>query len=144
MSLKSLMQNLKNRAVVPSVPPETSGGGTREPAWIKVVPLVPSVPLHLNETGRNALIGQFGDALHDPFSAEPDVQKNLKKPVFPLAENYPAQKQTANPNAWRELAQAYYAHHFNCPVCIAAGRGTGYGLRCGTGAALWIPNDSTV
>ena len=43
-----------------------------------------------------------------------------------------------DPNAWRELAQAYHAHHFGCSTCIAAGRGAMYGLRCGTGAALWI------
>lgn len=44
-------------------------------------------------------------------------------------------------DGWLVLAQAYYTHHFKCPVCIAAGRGTGYGFRCGTGAALWAPYD---
>ena len=38
---------------------------------------------------------------------------------------------------WHALDAAYLAHHFNCPVCIAAGRGSRYGLRCDTGAALW-------
>lgn len=38
---------------------------------------------------------------------------------------------------WRELDAAYQSHHFNCQTCIAAGRGVRYGLRCGTGAALW-------
>ena len=42
-----------------------------------------------------------------------------------------------NPLDWKELAAAYHAHHFNCPTCIAAGRGSRYGMRCGTGAALW-------
>ena len=42
-----------------------------------------------------------------------------------------------DPQAWRELAQAYDAHHFNCPTCIAAGRGSRYGQRCGAGMALW-------
>jgi hypothetical protein len=37
--------------------------------------------------------------------------------------------------AWKDLAAAYHAHHFNCPVCIGAGQGRG--LRCGTGTALW-------
>jgi len=41
------------------------------------------------------------------------------------------------PTDWHALDAAYLAHHFNCPTCIAAGRGTGYGLRCGTGAAFW-------
>jgi hypothetical protein len=41
------------------------------------------------------------------------------------------------PPNWHALDAAYLAHHFNCPTCIAAGRGGRYGLRCGTGAALW-------
>ena len=50
-------------------------------------------------------------------------------------------KRKANPftiegmAAWRPLAQAYHAHHFSCPFCIAAGKG--YGLRCGAGTTLW-------
>ncbi len=42
-----------------------------------------------------------------------------------------------DPVDWKELASAYQAHHFNCPTCIAAGRGSRYGLRCGAGMALW-------
>ena len=41
------------------------------------------------------------------------------------------------PADWHALDAAYLAHHFNCPACIAAGRGSQYGLRCDTGAALW-------
>lgn len=41
------------------------------------------------------------------------------------------------PADWHDLDVAYRAHHFNCPACIAAGRGVRYGLRCGTGSALW-------
>jgi len=41
------------------------------------------------------------------------------------------------PTDWHALDAAYQAHHFSCPTCIAAGRGVRYGLRCGTGAALW-------
>ena len=37
----------------------------------------------------------------------------------------------------KKLASAYHAHHVNCPVCIAAGRGSQYGQRCGAGMALW-------
>lgn len=40
---------------------------------------------------------------------------------------------------WATLDKAYQAHHAACPVCIAAGKG--YGLRCGTGAALWAEYD---
>ena len=42
-----------------------------------------------------------------------------------------------NPLAWKELATEYHAHHFNCSICIAAGRGSQYGQRCGAGMALW-------
>lgn len=41
------------------------------------------------------------------------------------------------PDEWREMDATYQSHHFNCPTCIAAGRGVRYGLRCSTGAALW-------
>ena len=37
---------------------------------------------------------------------------------------------------WRELAQAYHAHHFKCTPCKSAGQGRGQ--RCGAGAALWV------
>jgi hypothetical protein len=52
-----------------------------------------------------------------------------------LAANDP--EPPSDPQAWRELAAAYYAHHFNCPTCIAAGCGSRYGQRCGAGMALW-------
>lgn len=114
MGLKSFMEYLKNRAVVPCVPSEKLSGGTREAAWIKAAPLVLPVPQHLNDTGRNKHIGAFGEAVNE---------LPLKLPTVP--------------NSWRELAAAYHAHHFKCSTCIAAGRGVGYGLRCGVGAALW-------
>lgn len=38
---------------------------------------------------------------------------------------------------WKKLAVVYYAHHFDCPTCIAAGRGHRYGNRCKTGLQLW-------
>lgn len=43
-----------------------------------------------------------------------------------------------NPLDWKELAAAYHTHHFHCPTCVAAGRGLGYGQRCGVGMALWV------
>lgn len=46
-------------------------------------------------------------------------------------------------SAWCVLAEAYNAHHVTCNVCIAAGRGAGYGLRCGVGASLWTVCQST-
>jgi hypothetical protein len=142
MGLKSLLQGLKNRTAVPCVPSEKSAQGTLEPAWIGRVPLVPPVPPHFSDAHEIVLAGQPGQGASDPASEQPDEQKNLPKPAFsPAAENCPAPVPSADPEAWRVLAQAYYAHHFKCPVCIAAGRGTGYGFRCGTGAALWTGYD---
>ena len=43
-----------------------------------------------------------------------------------------------NPQDWRELAAAYHEHHFKCPMCMGAGRGSRYGQRCGVGQALWF------
>ena len=65
-------------------------------------------------------------ALADALQAEPS------KPL-PSAGTDAAPE----PADWHALDAAYLAHHFNCPTCIAAGRSRRYGLRCGTGAALW-------
>ena len=71
-----------------------------------------------------------------------------KRPVHKLVTTQaPVSIEPAEPptdlNAWRELAAAYHLHHFNCSTCIAAGRGAVYGLRCGTGAALWNAYQNT-
>ena len=54
-----------------------------------------------------------------------------------LAANHPAPEPPTDPDDWRELAAAYYAHHLNCSTCIAAGHGAVYGERCDVGALLW-------
>jgi len=59
---------------------------------------------------------------------------------FELQEVLPATPPadaTPEPADWQALDAAYLAHHFNCPTCIAAGRGSHYGHRCGAGMALW-------
>jgi hypothetical protein len=38
----------------------------------------------------------------------------------------------------QSAAQVYHAHHFACQTCIAAGRGSQNGQRCGVGQALWF------
>ena len=65
-------------------------------------------------------------ALADALQAEPTV---------PLPRT--PKDQAPEPTDWHALDAAYLAHHFNCLTCIAAGRGSQYGYRCGTGAALW-------
>lgn len=59
---------------------------------------------------------------------------------FELQEVLPATPPadaTPEPTGWHALDAAYLAHHFNCPTCIGAGRGSRYGQRCGAGMALW-------
>lgn len=63
------------------------------------------------------------DPLTSVRQAAKDAVNDLEPPV--------------NPKDWHELAVAYSSHHFACPSCQAAGRGTRYGLRCGAGMALW-------
>lgn len=56
-----------------------------------------------------------------------------------LVEPLPSTPANTSPELadWHALDAAYLAHHFNCPTCIAAGRGSRYGHRCGAGMALW-------
>ena len=89
--------------------------------------------------GNKAALVDWLQAANDPAQAVGLVSKagvssgvSSQTPVFTEPPEPPT-----DPNAWRELAAAYHRHHFKCPVCIAAGRGAGYGLRCGVGAALW-------
>lgn len=42
-----------------------------------------------------------------------------------------------------KAAQAYHTHHFQCPQCIAAGRGGRYGERCDVGLGLWDAYNGT-
>ena len=64
-----------------------------------------------------------------------ETKAELLKYFSVFAANDP--EPPTDPAAWRELAAAYHDHHFACQTCIAAGRGSQYGLRCGTGTALW-------
>jgi len=116
MSLKSLMEKIKNRGFVTPVTPQKTAEVTAKPAWIVACTPVTPVTPHLSDACVNAQYGQFGEAVTDP--AKPVKQTFLE-----------------HAGAWLELDQAYQLHHFKCQTCIAAG--LGYGLRCGVGSALW-------
>ena len=77
---------------------------------------------------------------HTPHQYGITFSAQLKGPV-PAPSQHPANTAPAPEHpaavAWQALDKAYQAHHFKCAICIAAGRGVRYGLRCGTGAALW-------
>jgi hypothetical protein len=67
-----------------------------------------------------------------PTVATPEIPDRLSSVLA-----VPSPAILEKPADWNALDAAYLTHHFNCPACIAAGRGSRYGLRCDTGAALW-------
>jgi len=108
MGIKAVRAYLKSLEVVPPVPSEKNMAAQKNPLQINAVPPVPSVPSKNTDS-------------RDVFQPLP-----------------PSSSERRDPNDWRELAKAYHRHHFKCVVYIAAGRGSGYGPRCGAGAALWV------
>lgn len=73
-------------------------------------------------------------AANDPASASRLVTQPVVTSQTPGLSDVAA---IDDPKTWHELAVAYHHHHFKCAICIAAGRGAGFGLRCGAGTALW-------
>ena len=67
-----------------------------------------------------------------PTVATPEIPDRLSSVLA-----VPSPAILEKPADWHALDAAYLAHHFNCSACIAAGRGSRYGLRCDTGAVLW-------
>jgi len=84
-------------------------------------------------------MGELGE-LHS-LMFEPETTSYAPTGEVHHAANDP--EPSINPADWRELAAEYHAHHFDCKRCIAAGRGAQYGLRCGTGSALWTAYQNT-
>ena len=103
----------------------------------------------LHDAGMSVSLAPGGGLVVSPGSRmTPDLRELVRanKPLLVdwlQAANDPLPEPPTDPNAWRELAQAYNAHHFACHICIAAGRGAQYGLRCGVGAALWTSYQAT-
>ena len=89
--------------------------------------------------------GQSGTAKTDEtaisrllaVSAVPTVAASAMPELLSSVLAVPSPGILEKPADWHALDAAYLAHHFNCSACIAAGRGSRYGLRCDTGAALW-------
>ena len=114
MGVKSLMARLQSRAAdTPDTSEKNMGYHRKATVHADCTPDTPDTPC-FGDAPAIMQIGQLGEAVNDPVPEPP-----------------------TDPNAWRELATAYHLHHFKCGTCIAAGRGAQYGLRCGTGAALW-------
>ena len=118
------------------IPPQIDATNATKPGFVAFVASIPA-PIQKTE-GVSA-------AANDPVQT---VELVTKLPVTtPVTSQTPVSTEPAepptDPNAWRELATAYHLHHFTCPTCIAAGRGAVYGLRCGTGTALWASYENT-
>ena len=94
----------------------------------------------LREAGLSVSAEPDGALVVSPGSRlTPDLRELVKGNKAALLDYLHAVAEPAglpDRDAWRVLAHAYHAHHFNCPTCIAASRSTGYSLRCGTGSVL--------
>ena len=97
----------------------------------------------LIRTAKNDLVRWFEQQAipKEVLLLEYQLYSRLAPPPAPPA---PPPEPQADPSTWRELGAAYNAHHVNCVVCQAAGRGTRYGLRCGVGSSLWISYQSSI
>jgi hypothetical protein len=107
---------------------------------------VETVVAQLADAGLNLSLAPTGGLAVAPSShLTADLRNLIRSSKALLIEWLTAANDTAShapdppddPVDWKELAAAYHAHHFNCPTCIAAGRGSRYGQRCGAGMALW-------
>ena len=98
---------------------------------------VETVVAQLADAGLNLSLTLAGGLAVAPSSHLTDDLRALIRDSKALLIDWVKAANDASPPDWHALDAAYLAHHFNCPTCIAAGRGSRYGLRCGTGAALW-------
>lgn len=86
------------------------------------------VSLALSETGNIKAIGST-----DAVGRWIDTLKKHKIELIDVLRN--AANDDCDTQDWRTFASQYYAHHFGCEPCIAAGKG--YGRRCEIGLPLW-------
>jgi len=142
MALKELMIRLKNRASdTPDTPEKNMGYQLKPSVYAGCTPDTPDTPC-FGDTREKSQVQRSGSAANDPApdsahppSGGPNTTEARYSRSATTAPPTPTPEPPADPNAWRELAQAYHGHHFRCTACIGAGQGRG--LRCGAGAALW-------
>lgn len=128
MSYLERLKNLKGATPHPTKP--TKPLQTAEK--VGFVGFVGCPPAHIGKTRPHV------EACNDPGPPPHENQKGPgtrpTKPTKTPTPTRPTIPDAASPE-WRALDMAYQAHHFHCPVCVAAGKG--YGIRCGAGASLW-------
>lgn len=118
MSLASLIKKGSLRGIATATPATPATHGSFRSPTVATIATVAVA----NAPDR-AANSAFLDELPKPTPPEP---KRIFKDPAPWLN--PAQQ---------AAAQAYNAHHFNCPQCVAAGYGQRYGNRCGVGVTLW-------
>jgi len=125
--LRALIRDHKPAIVAALTTPAANDArpGTQRPADLPPKLLAASQAL-------DAQLAAAGLSLTPPEQPKPKLAASNKPHTPP-----PVAKVEAEPINWKPLALAYHVHHFKCPVCIVAGKGTRYGPRCGVGAALW-------
>lgn len=106
----------------------------------EVGPTKPTKPTH--EPKNRGFVGFVGSILAPMRKTGADSAAAMASNPTTRARAMAAALVEENPVDWHELDNAYLAHHVNCKTCQAAGRGAGYSLRCGTGAALWREYES--
>ena len=153
MGIKDVMAYFKSRQVADT--PDTSAKimGYQQKPNIHAGCTPDTSDTSKNTDSRESFLkSQPVQAANDPASAQPHDLAQPPAPA-PASSEPPAAgaslggKSRKPPkfldwaHGWLELDRAYQHHHWSCPVCIAAGRGAGYGLRCGVGAALYRAYD---
>ena len=105
----------------------------------------PAVETSVTVAGNQTLHPEFPWALGCTLVTSVTAEKINADIQITEVEAAPAQAEPKRlfkkPGPWltgaeQLAAQAYHAHHFSCHECIAAGRDSQYGQRCGAGMAL--------
>jgi hypothetical protein len=147
MSLASLLKKDWLGQVATATVATTATHARQKPAPVATIATVAVAnPTVLKTTGAAANDPAPATALGaDPNSGGSEARGHYKSfvvdPAPATADPSPQKcgRPTQQMTSWSELDKAYQAHHVTCPTCIGAGKG--YGLRCGTGAALWAAYD---
>ena len=93
--------------------------------------------------GLNLSLAPAGGLAVAPSSYLTEDLRTLIRDSKALLIDWVKSAEPISPTDWHALDAAYLAHHFNCPICIAAGRGSRYGQRCGVGMTLWRAYSAT-
>lgn len=141
MNLASLMKKGSLRGFATTTPATVATVATDKPFISPSVATVATVNVAKAKNPlKNDPVLQMQAPLADTTTAVSSVPTEA---VFPLPErlssvsSVPPPAILEKPVDWHMLDAAYLVHHFSCAICIAAGRSSRYGLRCGIGAVLW-------